>query len=365
MPKRIRKIIYYTDSTTWYDIQEWNLPKPVYIPYVHGRIVKLIPDSAVFDMDALSKVDIPLFTDSKATDIPLNLGPEGIFYLKLRFNYTLSQIIPEPKSGIAVDVITDEGCLIWIFYNMTDSQHVLLTLGLKEDTENIARQIGKYCNDLKLRREVVSKALTDINAVGISTALMQPDYITIEKLGPYTLKELELLFGRSPRTVKSWFGGQITKAIRPYDKRGNANLYDASDMLNFADNKNLHLSISEVISFRLAKIKIVKIKPSRDNQTKNVEYEEDVENLVKNFIHQKLYSSGIKTVSEEALNAGFGKYIMVREEIPNKNESFYLISAYHETINFHREYEEVHMIEYDDNIDYSKPQPIVRDTDQN
>ena len=363
MPRRIRKIIYHEDCVTFYNLFGWDMPEPEYMPYIGGKIANLIPDSAKITKGGHQKVDIPLFNESDATDIHLNLGIEGMYYLKQRFKYTLSEIIAEPE-GIAIDVITSEGCLFWLFYNMTGSHQVLLTLRQSEDTENIARRIGKYCNDLKLRREVVSNALTTMNAVGVSTALMQPDYMTIEELGPYTIKELELLFGRSKRTVNSWFGSQITKAVRPYDKKANANLYDASDILNFADNKKLHLSISEVISYRFSKIKIVKSKPSRDNQTTNVVYEEDVEKRVKNYIRQIFYGNGIKTVSEDTLSTGLAKYLLVRVEILDKKESFYLISAYHAAIDFYRKYEKVQFIEYDDNIDYSKPQSIVRDADQ-
>ena len=349
MPLLISKIIYISDHESFYHHHEFNLAKPEYFEFIGGKQVSLIPESSVMDDTIGPSVDFPLFNEHQLTFIPLNLPHNGIFYLKQRPNFTLTQIISDTE-GIYVDVVTSGNRLLWYFYNNTNSEQVPLYLKEGPDTENFAMQISKNCADIKIRREIVNRVLIKINAKGVIVPPMQPESSLVTMLGPITLKEIQLLIkGKKKRSIQ-----KLLKKynIQNIDKKGREHLYDPRDIVNLATQEGSALNITELIKFKFNDLKMSKSqdigqpRPLKLADIGTVSYQR-----VKEQIRIALYSHKNRPLYEEAVHIGTIKYLEVKKSHPDEKENFYISAATNAARDFLRAEEKLKRSPLDRDLD--------------
>lgn len=325
MPQLLNRIIFYTDHESYYESLDYILLEPVPFAFVGGKQVDMLPKTDVLKGGTRLSIEIPLFIDEKLTSISLNLGRNGIFYLKQRPKFTLSKIISE-NDGVDVDVITSGSSLLWSFYNNSNSDHLLLFLEQGLDTENLAKLISANCADIKIRREIVSRVLIKINAKGVNVPAMQPESNLVTMLGPITLKEIQLLVkGKQKRTIQKLMKKH---GVHNIDKKGREHIYDPTDIVNLFTEEGSALNITEVLRLRFKELEMSKSHDlDRPLSPKLVDIGTVSYQKLRNQIRNFLYSYKDSLLYEEAVDTGTVKYLEVKKSHPDEKENFYLAAA--------------------------------------
>ncbi len=197
MPYPVNKIIHHRDYTTFYQSLEFPLEETVEYPYIAGEMQTLIPDGAAFDITKAPVIENPLFNRADLCKLVIPVGEGDIYYLELREDHILDQVIVEPAE-VVVDIFYGDGTLIYSFYNPvgTDHGYIILTAKLIEDTEGVYSKIKSDPADPIWRQYFIRRALARLDGSGQPPPKQYPDYMTAMQAADYLqVKE---------KTIRNW-----------------------------------------------------------------------------------------------------------------------------------------------------------------
>ena len=197
MPYQVNKIIHHRDYKTFYQSLEFPLEETVQFPYIAGEMQSLIPEGARFDITKAPVVNTPLFNKAGLCKLVVPVGEGGVYYLELREDHTLDQIIVEP-AGVVVDLYYGDGTLIYSFYNPvgTGQNNIILTAKLVEDEEGVYSKIKSDPTDPIWRQYFVRRALVHLDASTPPPPKQYPEYMTAKQAADYLQVE--------EKTIRNW-----------------------------------------------------------------------------------------------------------------------------------------------------------------
>lgn len=197
MPYAVNKIIHHRDYVSFYQSLEFPLEATVQFPYIAGEMQSLIPEGAAFDITKAPVVKTPLFNKAGLCKLVVQVGEGGIYYLELRGDHMLDQVIVEP-TDIVVDIFYGDGTLIYSFYNPvgTDHDRLILTAKLVEDTEGVYSKIKSDPTDPIWRQYFIRRALVQIDGSTQPPPKQYPEYMTAVQAADYLQVQV--------KTIRNW-----------------------------------------------------------------------------------------------------------------------------------------------------------------
>ncbi len=140
--------------------------------------------------------DTPVFDREGNGTIVREIGPNGLYCLRLPPAYALKRIVVDPDD-LFIDMTVDNGQLVYFFYNGTRRQSISITAQRTEDIEGTARRLSSDLADPIWRqsfvRDVVIKP--DAKPIGDQTA-KSPSIMTAPQVAKYLNIE--------EKTVRNW-----------------------------------------------------------------------------------------------------------------------------------------------------------------
>lgn len=192
------------------------------VSFAHNEDVELV--------DLVTRFPAPdRLLDIRETETPISnragdativrpVGPYGIYYLYLRPNFALSQIVVEPDD-VFVDITRVKDQLVYCFYNGTRRESISITATICEDLEGVARELSTGLNDATWRQYFVRKVLTKPDARPIGQPAQEfPDIMTVAQAARYLSVE--------EKTIRNWTSeGKI-----PFKKLGSSVRYQKKEL---------------------------------------------------------------------------------------------------------------------------------------
>ena len=140
--------------------------------------------------------DTPVFDREGNGTIVREIGPNGLYCLRLPSTYALKRIVVDPDD-LFIDMTVDNGQLVYFFYNGTRRQSISITAQREEDIEGTARRLSSDLADPIWRqsfvRDIVIKP--DAKPIGDQTA-KSPAIMTAAQVAKY--------LGIEEKTVRNW-----------------------------------------------------------------------------------------------------------------------------------------------------------------
>jgi len=152
----VKKIILHTDWNDIYIENHFANRSLIHVPTLIGETQSLIPKEFNLDKRIERIINHSLFNQSRIAEINLPLGNNGLYYLILRNDYMLQNVVTEPKS-LVQNIFTNENKdpkykgFIYSFYNNTGISNIRVMAELVEMNYSYYNQLKANGNRLDVR----------------------------------------------------------------------------------------------------------------------------------------------------------------------------------------------------------------------
>jgi hypothetical protein len=217
MPYKLNKIIYQRDFDWGYDAHTYELSSEIEFPFVAGKLQELVPKqkSQIGKYIPTKPVNTPLFNQNGLGKLIPEVGPKGIYYLELRPDHKLKQLVVDPDEVVVDIYIGAKDTLIYSFYNPTRRNSISITAAIEKDAEGVYSQIKAEPTDLIWRQYFVKRAM--LSGQGSISApkkseIIEKDILTSDEAAVYTRSSKKTLQNyASQGKLKSLKGGKFRR----------------------------------------------------------------------------------------------------------------------------------------------------------
>ena len=195
MPQLVKQVIQYRENTdVTHSRLVWELDEPEIYQYaVGGALPKMVPANSKIQIDESEPFDVPLFNKRMHTKIVESIGQYGLLHIQLMPDKYLESIFVEPE-GIIVDLIlSNNGALIYEFYNPTSIETIAITATCATDKERIHLKISANPDDLEYRQYFIKLALKNS---GSESKVMEREIMNGKQVAEY--------LNVAPGTIANW-----------------------------------------------------------------------------------------------------------------------------------------------------------------
>ena len=149
--------------------------------------------------DRLVEADVykfPIFNRDGHASIVREVGPNGAYFLSLRPEYALSDVVVDPDD-LFVDLKIVKDRIVYCFYNGTRRQAISITATIAEDIAGVARELSTGLSDPIWRQYFIRKALRKPDAKPLSApGESYPEILTASQVARYLAVE--------EKTIRNW-----------------------------------------------------------------------------------------------------------------------------------------------------------------
>ena len=194
MPYKINQIIFQRDWDWGYEVYTYDLNTQIDFPFAAGMLQELVPKKK----SQISKYkpeisDTPLFNATGLEKLIPEVGPKGIYYLELRPDHKLKQLVVDPEE-VATDIyIGAEDTLIYSFYNPTRRNSISITASIEKDRK-IYSKIKSDLSDIHWRQYIIRLAMDKV----------QEKKAELNVSSNMTAKEVADYIGVGVKTIRNW-----------------------------------------------------------------------------------------------------------------------------------------------------------------
>jgi len=158
MPYKLNKIIFQKDNLQDYETHTRQLNTEIDNPFIAGKLREMFPEENQYG-NILELSTSLLFNESGLTKLIPEVGPKGIYYLELKPEHKLKQLVVEPEDVVVDIYFGREDTLIYSFYNPTRRKSIAITASIEKDDEGVYSQIKAAPKDLIWRQYYIKRAL--------------------------------------------------------------------------------------------------------------------------------------------------------------------------------------------------------------
>jgi excisionase family DNA binding protein len=192
MPYKLNKIIFERDHTWGYETYSYTLNTEIEFPFAAGMLQELTPKEHSQIKNYKPGIsDLPLFNEKGLGKLIPEVGPKGIYYLELKPEHKLKQLVVEPEDVVVDIYFGREDTLIYSFYNPTRRKSIAITASIEKDTENVYTKLKSDPKDIIWRQHFIRRAMADFKKEGmaqpkkefpeIMTAVQAADYLQVKE----------------------------------------------------------------------------------------------------------------------------------------------------------------------------------------
>jgi len=224
MSYKLNKIIFERDHTWGYESYTYDLETEIDFPFAAGMLQELTPKDPSQTKKYKPEIsDLPLFNEKGLGKLIPEVGPKGIYYLELKPDHKLKQLVVEPEDVVVDIYFGREDTLIYSFYNPTRRKSIAITASIEKDKENVYTKLKSDPKDIYWRQHFVRLAMDKID-----------DHKSESKISEYmTVDEVAKLLKFSKKTIRNWTSeGKI-----PSVKLGSAVRYRKTQIDNWVAAK--------------------------------------------------------------------------------------------------------------------------------
>jgi len=224
MSYKLNKIIFERDHTWGYESYTYDLETEIDFPFAAGMLQELTPKDPSQTKKYKPEIsDLPLFNEKGLGKLIPEVGPKGIYYLELKPEHKLKQLVVEPEDVVVDIYFGREDTLIYSFYNPTRRKSIAITASIEKDKENVYTKLKSDPKDIYWRQHFVRLAMDKID-----------DHKSESKISEYmTVDEVAKLLKFSKKTIRNWTSeGKI-----PSVKLGSAVRYRKTQIDNWVAAK--------------------------------------------------------------------------------------------------------------------------------
>jgi len=222
MPYKLNKIIFQKDNLQDYETHTRQFNTEIDNPFIAGKLREMFPEDIQYD-NILELSTSLLFNESGLTKLIPEVGPKGIYYLELKPEHKLKQLVVEPEDVVVDIYFGREDTLIYSFYNPTRRKSIAITASIEKDTENVYTKLKSDPEDIHWRQYFVRLAMNK-----------NDDEKSVAKISEYmTVDEVAKLLNLGKKTIRNWTSeGKI-----PSVKLGSAVRYRKTQIDNWSAAK--------------------------------------------------------------------------------------------------------------------------------
>jgi excisionase family DNA binding protein len=210
MPYKLNKIIFQKDNLQDYETHTRQLNIEIDNPFIAGKLREMFPEENQ-SCNILELSTSLLYNESGLTKLIPEVGPKVIYYLELKPEHKLKQLVVEPEDVVVDIYFGREDTLIYSFYNPTRRKSIAITASIEKDDQNVYSKLKSDPKDIYWRQHFVRLAMNKINVEKTKTEL--PTNMTVDEVAEYLQVK--------KKTIRNWTSeGKI-----PYVKLGSAVRY--------------------------------------------------------------------------------------------------------------------------------------------
>ena len=222
MPYKLNKIIFQKDNLQDYETHTRQLNTEIDNPFIAGKLREMFPEENQYG-NILELSTSLLFNESGLTKLIPEVGPKGIYYLELKPDHKLKQLVVEPDDVVVDIYFGREDTLIYSFYNPTRRKSIAITAAIEKDDQNVYSKLKSDPKDIYWRQHFVRLAMDKIDNEKSESKLSE--YMTVD--------EVAKLLKLSTKTIRNWTSeGKI-----PSVKLGSAVRYRKTQIDNWSAAK--------------------------------------------------------------------------------------------------------------------------------
>lgn len=221
-----KRIIYHRDSERFHWETIYESEKEINIPYYAGRFHELFENFKAKDDDKCYSSS--LFNEDNLARIDLPLKKNEVYYLELRENKELCEVITEPES-LAKDIFIGRHYdhYIYSFYNNTNNPNITIIARIRDMDKEAFSKLSRNKDDIAYRQFLLKKMLkVNSNSVAVSNSVdSKKPLMNITELAQY----LDVKKG----TIYNW----VYKKKVPYHKPSGTLLFKKDEIDNWISKK--------------------------------------------------------------------------------------------------------------------------------
>ena len=214
MPYKLNKIIFQKDNLQDYETHTRQLNTEIDNPFIAGKLREMFPEENQYG-NILELSTSLLFNESGLTKLIPEVGPKGIYYLELKPEHKLKQLVVEPEDVVVDIYFGREDTLIYSFYNPTRRKSIAITAAIEKDTEDVYSQIRTEPKDLIMRQYYIKRALqSSSESVKEKTKVQKftKEMLTADEAAIYSIMKKKTLHNyASVGKIKSLKGGKYRR----------------------------------------------------------------------------------------------------------------------------------------------------------
>lgn len=226
--KKDKTLIVHSEITGGYVEQKFLVSIEYATPYLAGSpspILRGMNEGAEsgYKLVQAKAIKGQLFNDNGIGRISLDIGLEGLYYLKLRAGHKLENLILDPPDLIAdiyysVDPTpntdkfdTPNNSLMYSFLNLSNKKIITIRANLVKDNEDVYGQLRANPTDLIWRQYFIKRAITPIDQIFNPPHPQKKQEVKKEK-PILTAKEAAEYLRMNPKTLQNYASeGKIEK----------------------------------------------------------------------------------------------------------------------------------------------------------
>jgi excisionase family DNA binding protein len=192
-----KKIIYHRDSEQFHWETIYTSDKEISIPYHAGRFHELFTGFEAQDEDKCYSDS--LFNEDNLARIDLPLQKNELYYLELRKNKELCEIITEPET-LPKDIFIGKhyNHYIYSFYNNTDFPNITIIARIKDMDKDAYSKLSGNKDDIAYRKYLLKKMLK------VNSTIAEDSSSVNKEKSLMNIKELAEYLNVQKGTVYNW-----------------------------------------------------------------------------------------------------------------------------------------------------------------
>ena len=223
MPYKLNKIIFQRDHDWGYESHTHPLNKEIDFPFIAGELQELIPQKDQFGKKSNLEIsNTPLFNEKGLGKLVPDVGPKGIYYLELRPDHKIKQLVVDPEEVVTDIYIGAEDTLIYSFYNPTRKNSISITASIEKDCK-IYSKIKSDLSDIHWRQYIIRLAMDKV----------QENKSELNVSSNMTAKEVANYLGVGTKTIRNW----TSEDKIPFVKLGGSVRYPKERIDNWLKSK--------------------------------------------------------------------------------------------------------------------------------